>query len=87
MKPIIHTVSVKPLPPYRLQVEFNSGVAGEVDLSQELWGEMFEPLKDQAMFMSACQDSVMETVVWANGADLAPEFLFDLMQTQKKEAV
>jgi hypothetical protein len=36
MKPFIHTVSVKPLPPYRLQVEFDNGVSGEVDLSQEL---------------------------------------------------
>jgi hypothetical protein len=86
MKPFIHTVSVKPLPPYRLQVEFDNGVAGEVYLSQELWGEMFEPLKDQAMFMTAHQDQIMETVVWANGADLAPEFLFDLMQKQNTVA-
>lgn len=59
MKQFIHTVSVKPLPPYRLQVEFNNGVVGEIDLSQELWGEMFEPLKDQSVFMSAHQDPVM----------------------------
>ena len=47
---------------------------------------MFEPLKDQAMFMSAHQDQIMETVEWANGADLAPEFLFDLMQKQNTVA-
>lgn len=35
---------------------------------------MFEPLKDAALFRQAKVDLELETVVWPNGADLAPNF-------------
>lgn len=82
---ILHTTEVKPLAGYRLFLRFNNGVAGEVDLSGELEGDVFEPLRDPAMFDTACQHPVMRTVAWANGADLAPEFLLNLMRTQRGE--
>lgn len=69
----LHTEQIEPKPGYRLFVRFNSGVSGEISLLGELWGEMFEPLKDEQMFMTARQDQVMKTVVWSNGADLAPD--------------
>lgn len=78
----LHTTRVQALPDYRLHLEFNNGAVGEVRLYDELWGEMFEPLKDEALFASARHDEAMGTVVWANGADFAPEFLWDLMQSQ-----
>ena len=34
------------------------------------------------MFATASQHPVMRTAAWANGADLAPEFLLDLMRAQ-----
>jgi hypothetical protein len=58
-----------------LRVRFNDGSEGEVDLSEELWGEMFEPLRDPAVFRSFRVDPDIHTVVWPNGADFAPEFL------------
>ena len=82
----LHTTHVEPRPGYRLFVRFNSGVSGEIDLSGELWGEVFEPLKDEALFATAHQDEVMETVVWANGADLAPERLLNLLTQQVSKA-
>ena len=82
---ILHTTEVTPLPGYRLFLRFNNGVAGEVDLSAELEGEVFEPLRDPALFATAGQHPVMRTVAWANGADLAPEFLFELMRAQRGE--
>lgn len=82
---ILHTTEVKPLAGYRLFLRFNNGVAGEVDLSGELEGDVFEPLRDPAMFATAGQHPVMRTVAWANGADLAPEFLLNLMRTQRGE--
>ena len=83
---ILHTIEVKPLGGYRLFLAFNNGEAGEVDLEDELWGEMFEPLKGAALFATAHQDPVGKTVAWANGADFAPEFLLDLLSQQRQRA-
>lgn len=83
---ILHTTEVRPLPDYRLFLRFNNGEAGEVDLSDELDGEVFEALYDPAVFATACQHPIMRTVAWANGADLAPEFLLDLLHSQQQQA-
>ncbi len=74
---ILHVVEVKYLHDYVIWVHFNDGAAGEVDLSAELEGEVFGPLKDTDLFKTVKVDSLMQTVVWDNGADLAPEFLYD----------
>jgi len=47
-----------------------------VDLEGELWGEVFEPLKDRLLFQSFKIDPDLQTLVWPTGADLAPEFLY-----------
>ena len=83
---ILHTISVEPLENYRLYLTFNNGVSGEVDLADELWGDIFVPLKDEALFQTAHQDEVMQTVAWSNGADFAPEFLMELLLKQHPQA-
>lgn len=82
---IVHTTEVTPLPDYRLRLAFNTGERGEVDLSFELEGEVFAPLRDPILFATARQDPVMRTVVWDNGTDLAPEFLLDLLHQQRTQ--
>jgi hypothetical protein len=84
--PFLHTVAIEPRETYRLHVTFNNGVTGDIDLASELWGEVFEPLKDPQLFNTARQHPELGTVTWANGADLAPEYLFDLLQKQTKAA-
>lgn len=83
---ILHTTEVIPLPNYRLFLRFNNGEAGEVDLADELDGEVFEALRDPASFATAFQHPIMQTVAWANGADLAPEFLLELPHRQEQRA-
>jgi hypothetical protein len=73
-------VEVRPLKGYRLWLRFDDGVAGTVDLSAELWGPMFEPLKDAEFFAQAAIDPELETITWPNGADMAPEFLYQAVQ-------
>jgi hypothetical protein len=68
-------VRVTPLPNYRLTVEFDDGVSGTVDLSDDLYGEVFEPLRDEVLFCQASADEY-GAVTWPNGADIAPDALY-----------
>jgi hypothetical protein len=65
---------------YRIWLRFADGVEGEVDLKNELWGEIFEPLKDKARFAEFELNKELETIVWPNGADFAPEFLYQKLR-------
>lgn len=64
---------------FRIWLRFNDGAEGVVDLSDCLEGEVFEPLKDLDRFKAFHVDPDIETVVWDNGADMAPEFLYEKM--------
>ncbi|HFE48337.1 MAG TPA: DUF2442 domain-containing protein [Chromatiaceae bacterium] len=61
---------------FRVWARFADGVAGEIDLEDELWGEVFEPLKDKNRFAQMTLDTELGTITWPNGADFAPEFLY-----------
>lgn len=70
---------------YRVWLRFADGLSGEIDLASELWGPMFEPLKDEAFFASLRVDPDLDTIVWPNGADLSPQWLHDQL-TARSEA-
>ena len=77
---ILHVIEAKYLHDYVIWLRFNDGAEGEIDLKDELEGEVFAPLKDLKKFKSFKVDSVLQTIVWDNGADLAPEFLHENMK-------
>ncbi len=62
---------------YQVWLRFADGLTGEVDLSEELWGPIFEPLKDEAEFAKLRADPDLDTIVWPNGADFSPEWLHE----------
>ena len=64
---------------HSLDLTFNDGTRKVVDVEPLLQGPVFEPLKDSAYFAKAALDTVCGTVVWPNGADFAPEALYDAM--------
>jgi hypothetical protein len=68
---------------YRIWLRFADGIEGEIDLESELWGEMFEPLKDKALFARFQLYPERSTIYWPNDADLAPEFLYAKTQEVK----
>ncbi|MEI8351521.1 MAG: DUF2442 domain-containing protein [bacterium] len=76
---ILHVKEAKHLHDYVLWVRFNDGAEGEVDLKNELEGEVFAPLKDPAVFRLFRVHPLFQTLVWPNEADMAPEFLYDKM--------
>jgi len=69
----MHVEKAKYIKDYKVWLSFNDGAEGEIDLSSELDGEIFEPLKDVSFFKSFTLDG--HTLSWKNGADFAPEFL------------
>lgn len=69
---------------YVIRLKFRDGTAGEIDLSAELTGPMFEPLRKLENFKDFRVDREFHTLVWANGADLAPEFLHQNVRVTAK---
>ena len=68
-------VRVTALPKYRLVVEFDDGIAGTIDLADQLTGPVFEPLRDEALFQKVAIDDY-GAVCWPNGPDLAPDAMY-----------
>ncbi|MBM4144429.1 MAG: DUF2442 domain-containing protein [Lentisphaerae bacterium] len=62
---------------YVIRVRFADGAEGNVDLRAELHGEVFEPLLDIRVFQDFAIHPDFHTLCWPNGADLAPEFLYE----------
>ncbi len=67
----------------RLEVTFADGTAGEVRLRDFLegpavGGTVFEPLRDPEVFSQA--RVVLGAVTWPNGADLAPDAMYDAIR-------
>lgn len=77
----MHRVSrVNALSNYRLYVAFDDGVAGEIDLSDRLFGPVFEPLKDEIEFQKVAVDD-FGAIAWPCGADLAPDAIYQRLAT------
>lgn len=71
-------------PRYSIDVEFDDGLSGTIDLSTELHGPVFEPLRDPSFFAQAHIDE-FGVICWPNGADLAPEFVYEEIRRQSTE--
>ena len=71
-----HIVEAKHVVGYTVWLRFRDGTQGEVDLGPELVGPVFEPLKSVEEFKRFQIHPEFHTLVWPNGADFAPEFLY-----------
>ena len=72
----ITIVSATYIKEYLIQCTFSDDKIGVVDLFPFLCGPVFEPLKNKEDFQKFSVDPDLETIVWENGADFAPEFLY-----------
>ena len=79
----LHITNARYLEDYKVEVFFNNGRKGIADLAEALKGSMFEPLKNKSLFSRLVVDKELDTIVWSNGADLAPEYIY--FQAFKKE--
>ena len=73
----LHVTEVTYLKEYQLRVTFDNGVIKDINLQEELYGEIFEPLKELDFFKQVSINPDTNTIEWPNGADFAPEFLYE----------
>lgn len=75
---IIHILQARVVGDYTLELLFDQGGLRQVDLRGELYGPVFEPLRDPAYFAQVSVDPDSRTITWPNGADFAPDYLWGL---------
>ena len=76
---MLHVTSAEHLGGHRLRLRFNDGTIGDVDLAGRLTGPIFEPLNEVSYFANF--DTSGPTIEWPNGADFAPEYLRELIDS------
>ena len=78
-------VSARPLEDYRLEVTFDDGTSGVVNMKDRMFGPVFEPLRDPVFFQRVFVDE-FGAVCWPNGADLAPDALYERIRSAQAVA-
>ncbi len=81
--PSPYVVAATYLGEFRVFLRFQDGVEGVVDLRDEIWGTVFEPLRDLDYFAGFVVDG---TLTWPNGADFAPEYLYERVKSGETAA-
>ncbi|MFO7923078.1 MAG: DUF2442 domain-containing protein [Bacteroidales bacterium] len=80
---LIKVTEAKYFEGYKIAFKFSDGRKKTIDLENELWGEVFEPLKDINVFKRFTLNPF--TIQWENGADFDPEFLYHYGETKKEK--
>jgi hypothetical protein len=74
-------ISVKPLAGWSLDVTFADGTEGVISLEDRLFGPVFQPLRDPDV-LAQVQIDEFGVVCWPNGADLAPDALYEDLKSR-----
>jgi hypothetical protein len=83
----VHFVKdVKYVSDYKLLLTFNDEITKIIDLKPYLKGNIFEPLKNIDYFKTVKINSDIDTIVWENGADISPDFLYEIGETVSETA-
>jgi len=78
-------IFVKACDDFVLQVRFADGAQGRIEMKDRLFGPVFEPLNDPKLFAQASIDE-FGAVCWPNGADLAPDALYERLKQDSQVA-
>ncbi len=77
---MLKITDVEYLGEYKLELSFDNGESGIVDLKSVLDTGLYKSLRDKNVFIQF--GLINGTIEWVNGADLAPEFLYNLSLNQ-----
>ena len=80
---MLHIENAEWLGGHLLRLMFDDGSEKVVDVLPLLQGPVFLPLHNVAAFSEVSIDPVARTIVWPNGADLAPEALYSLASAEE----
>ena len=75
--PIYRVNSFDIIGPHTLRVGFDDGTEQRINFEPVLFGELYQPLRDLALFNQVQLDPEVHTLVWPNGADFDPATLHD----------
>jgi hypothetical protein len=81
MDELVSVVEARHVRGHTLWLRFSDGTSGEIGLGDELRGEIFEPLLVVEFFAQVRVDPELHTIAWPNGADFAPEFLYERVRS------
>ena len=73
---ILHITAAEYLHDYKLAVSFDNGRSGVADLADALNLGVFKALQELELFKQVTVDDEMKTIIWPNGLDLAPEYVY-----------
>jgi len=77
---LIDVTAVQPLDGYRLNLQFEDGVSGIVDLTDLVpFAGVFAPLQDRDYFVQVSVNSEIGTICWPNEADIDPDVLYSMV--------
>lgn len=77
-------VAVRPLENNCLELAFEDGLKGVIDLSRIIrrYEGIFAPLRDPEFFRQVRLAPELGTICWPNGADIDPDMLYALTSGQ-----
>ena len=78
---MVWIVKAKYVEDYKIHVRFNNDESGIIDLKETICRDkrpIFKELIDTNKFRQFKVD--FDTIVWENGLDLAPEYLYDFLK-------
>ncbi len=80
---LVDVISVKPLEAYQLQLQFEDGVSGIVNVKELVkFTGVFEYLRDEKQFAHVAVNNELGVVYWPNGADLDSDVLYSIVTEQ-----
>jgi len=80
---LVDVTSVRPLDEYRLQLQFEDGVTGFVNVKELVdFTGVFEYLVDEEQFAQVTLNEELGVICWPNGADLDSDVLYSIVTGQ-----